>query len=100
MKPKADCKLPSPCTKMKLSLCSASSEADVPWIYNFSQPPGLRSAFSARSNVTETAVTALYIQNMLAAVGKLEVVLTPARSTRYWARVFVYSWASVLFTLC
>lgn len=81
-------------------MCSASSEADVPWIYNFSQPPALRSTFSARSNVTETAVTALYIQNMLAAVVKLQVVLIPARSTRCWAKVFVCSWASVLFTLC
>lgn len=44
-KPKADCKLPSPCTKMKLWMCSAGSEADVPWIYNFSQPSGLRSTF-------------------------------------------------------
>lgn len=43
--PKADCKLTLPCTKKQLYMFSASSEADVPWIYNFSQPPGLRSTF-------------------------------------------------------
>lgn len=35
-----------PCTKMKLCICSASSEAEVLWIYgDISQPSGLSSRF-------------------------------------------------------
>lgn len=83
MKPKADCKLTLPCTKMKPYICSASSEADVLWIYNdISQPSGLRStSFCRASNVTEAADCIVYPETA-GSCGGIEVVVIPARSTR------------------
>lgn len=97
MKQKADCKLTLSYTKMKLYICSASSEADVLWIYNdISQQLGLRSTFFCRaSDITEAADCIVHSETAGSCAG-IETGLIPARSPRWWSRVYGSYWTSGL----